>query len=232
MTEVEEAPILIAHGDSAVRRRCRRMFARDAQHIVEARNGRDALVEALVRPPALLLTELRLPLVDGYTLCEVLRCDAATADLPILAIDAIVAGDEPERAIRAGANGFVEFTARSTRIRAEANRVIAACGPLRAKAEAVRARAGAQMERSASLFARSEKPAERHLHLHAARSGTVAVLAPPALTCPACGAPLAYERSHVAGANARCAEQWDDFSCESCGRFEYRHRTQNLRQVR
>jgi hypothetical protein len=26
-------------------------------------------------------------------------------------------------------------------------------------------------------------------------------------------------------------EQWDDFTCPSCGKFEYRHRTRKLRRV-
>lgn len=54
--------------------------------LVEAADGRDALVKCLVEPPALLITETRLPGVDGYALCELLRRDAVTRSMPILVV--------------------------------------------------------------------------------------------------------------------------------------------------
>jgi CheY-like chemotaxis protein len=53
---------------------------------VEASDGRDALTKTLMHPPALIVTELRLPFIDGYALCERLRSDRATADVPILVV--------------------------------------------------------------------------------------------------------------------------------------------------
>jgi DNA-binding response OmpR family regulator len=54
---------------------------------------------------------------------------------------------------------------------------------------------------------------------------------PPVLLCPSCDRPLTYERSHIGGVNARAAEQWDDYSCTSCGTFQYRQRTRKLTQT-
>ena len=45
---------------------------------IEAADGREALVEALVRRPSLIVIEARLPLVNGPALCEIPRRDTQT----------------------------------------------------------------------------------------------------------------------------------------------------------
>lgn len=52
--------------------------------VVEAFDGRDALVKALTCQPALVLTEIDLPFLDGHALCELLRRDSTTRTVPIL----------------------------------------------------------------------------------------------------------------------------------------------------
>jgi CheY-like chemotaxis protein len=47
-------------------------------------------MKALVSPPCLVVTAIRLPLLDGYDLCQVLRRDPATARIPILVVPAAV----------------------------------------------------------------------------------------------------------------------------------------------
>lgn len=54
--------------------------------VIEAVDGRDALVKSFAERPALIVTETRLPMLDGYALCEVLRHDASTRGIPILVV--------------------------------------------------------------------------------------------------------------------------------------------------
>jgi hypothetical protein len=56
-------------------------------------------------------------------------------------------------------------------------------------------------------------------------------LSPPPLLCPTCDGPLTYDRSHIGGVSARHTEQWDYYSCPSCGAFQYRHRTRKLKRT-
>ena len=64
----------------------REFFQLSGCEVVEAIDGREALAEALARPPALVIAEIRLPFIDGYALCEILRRDHATARIPILVV--------------------------------------------------------------------------------------------------------------------------------------------------
>ena len=70
------ARVLIADADTDTRALYREVMR--GCHVVEAEDGRDALVKALSYPPALVITETRLPIVDGFALCDVLRRDSQT----------------------------------------------------------------------------------------------------------------------------------------------------------
>ena len=95
--------ILIVDANDDTRELYRQSFQLSGCHVVEASDGRDALTKALVSPPSLVVTEISLPFLDGYALCEILRRDRATADIPILVLTA-APPDDMDRARRAGAD--------------------------------------------------------------------------------------------------------------------------------
>jgi two-component system chemotaxis response regulator CheY len=75
--------------------------------VVDAADGRDALVKALVRPPTVVIIETRLPVFDGHALCEMLRRDSATRRVPILVVTTETRPTELDRARTAGADGVL-----------------------------------------------------------------------------------------------------------------------------
>src|SRR5437867_2707016 len=78
--------ILVVEPDDEARALYTQLLQRAGCDVVEASDGRDALVKALAQSPTLVMTETRLPMLDGYALCEVLRADATTRTVPILVI--------------------------------------------------------------------------------------------------------------------------------------------------
>src|SRR5262249_4375082 len=75
--------VLTADPDADARALYRRALGHGFDFI-EASDGRDALVKALVRVPALVVTEIHLPVMGGIALCEILRRDRTTARVPIV----------------------------------------------------------------------------------------------------------------------------------------------------
>ena len=67
--------VLVADADSDTRSLYVQALHLAGYDVVEASEGRDALAKALGRPPALVVIEMRLPLIDGRALCEILRRD-------------------------------------------------------------------------------------------------------------------------------------------------------------
>src|ERR1700687_3255837 len=95
--------ILIVDANDDTRELYRESFQLSGCHVVEASDGREALTEALVSPPSLVVTEISLPFLDGFALCEILRRDRATAAIPILVVTAAPPA-AMDRARRAGAD--------------------------------------------------------------------------------------------------------------------------------
>ena len=95
--------------------------------VTVASTGRDALDAVSTMSPDLILMDLRMPIMDGYTAMRALRADGC--DVPIIAISAEINPEIERRAIDSGANGVAakpldaealrrlafEWTARKTR---------------------------------------------------------------------------------------------------------------------
>lgn len=96
--------VLIAERDQQVRA-LQRVFLERAGLAVEfADDGLAALGRAQVAPPALVVTEILLPKLDGLTLCRRLRDEPATAHVPVVVLSILAAAG---RAAEAGAWAFL-----------------------------------------------------------------------------------------------------------------------------
>jgi DNA-binding response OmpR family regulator len=223
--------ILIADGDASIRAAYTDSLRQDSRDIIEAADGRDALVKALVRVPSLVVTELDLPYIDGFTLCEILRRDRMTTEVPIVVVTSRSDANDIKQARRAGADVVLAKSSPVATVTWEVGRLLKDGRALRMRSASVLARAAQQKDRSAQLLAAAvEQRSARARHQPIVTSNPP--LPPPALSCAKCERQLIYEQSYIGGVNAHQIEQWDYFTCpNACGRFQYRHRTRKLRQV-
>ena len=221
--------ILVADSDADSRALYAASFAGCDWTIVEATDGRDALVKALTRPPSAVITELRLPVIDGVALCEILRRDRATAKVPIAVVTAEARQSETARALRAGADVVLTKPTRMETLAIALQQLVERSAGLRECGSAAIAQAAATVERLA------DSRAKRHVILSRTNPRSMTTtppLRPPELTCTVCDAPLRYDHSFVGGVSERHREQWDYYTCERCGTFQYRQRTKKLRRVK
>ena len=70
-------------------------------------NSREALETCAAFDPDLILLDLMMPEVDGFTILESLRSDASERFLPIVILTADITEDTKERALEAGATDFL-----------------------------------------------------------------------------------------------------------------------------
>ncbi len=70
----------------------------------DAMEGRRLIAQ---QRPDLLLLDLALPGMDGYTLARLLRADPVTAQLPIVALTAFAMKGDEEKARAAGCDGYI-----------------------------------------------------------------------------------------------------------------------------
>ena len=211
--------ILVAEPDSDTRLLYRELLHGRGSDVVDAVDGRDALARALSVRPSLVLTELRLPILDGFALCSVLRRDSLTKTVPIVVVTAESRPSEVDRAHAAGADVVLLKPVTPEALLREIDRLLEQPPSATESPESDATRSGSPRRRSL-------KKAYQRV------TTTTPSIPPPELWCPRCDRPLQYERSFVGGVSQRQPEQWDQYGCASkCGVFEYRHRTRKLRSA-
>lgn len=75
--------------------------------VLFATNGTDALNQVWHHSPDVILMDLMLPELDGLTLCEILRRQPATRQIPIFMVSALANDVTRYSAEVAGARGFL-----------------------------------------------------------------------------------------------------------------------------
>jgi two-component system, cell cycle response regulator DivK len=199
----------------------------------QAENGAEALAKAIAIRPNIIITDTRLPVIDGYDLCALLRRDPSTRATPIVVVTGDALEADQRRAKNAGANTVLVKPCLPERLLSEVARLLD-------EASTLCDRAAAPIEDSARQVASAESALETDAarrrtmmsRVHARHATIDPPTLPPSLVCPICDQPLRYVRSHVGGVSARHPEQWDYFECVAgCGEYQYRQRTRKLRRV-
>jgi two-component system cell cycle response regulator DivK len=102
---IRGARVLVAEDEDAIRLLVTSVLAYElGVHAVGAPDGRAALAMVAERLPALVITDLRMPGLDGYELTRRLKSDPTTRAIPVVAMTA--AGDRAAAAA-AGCDGFL-----------------------------------------------------------------------------------------------------------------------------
>lgn len=116
------ATILLVEDEDTLRRVMRDLLEQEGYAICEARDGAEALEQVDRHNPDLVLLDLNLPNVDGYTVLAQLRSRPRTADLPVVVLSARGDEDNEVRVLRLGATDFLTkpFRPRALSARLEA----------------------------------------------------------------------------------------------------------------
>jgi two-component system, cell cycle response regulator DivK len=107
MTE-QTSPLILVVDDY---QDAREMYAEYLQfsgfRVAEARNGNEAVEQALALKPALILMDLSLPGMDGWEATRRLKADETTKHIPIVALTGHALAGASEGAKKAGCDSFV-----------------------------------------------------------------------------------------------------------------------------
>ncbi|HSR30049.1 MAG TPA: response regulator [Anaerolineae bacterium] len=75
--------------------------------VVEATNGKDAVRQAQQQLPDLVLLDVRMPNLNGYEACELLKADDSTRDIPIIFLSARGQEAEIKYGLELGAEEYI-----------------------------------------------------------------------------------------------------------------------------
>ncbi len=214
---------LLADHDEDTRAMYAEYLTRAQCEVVQVEDGREALAMALSRRPDALVTDTRLPGIDGTELCRLLRGDPSTASMMLVVVTGDAQPADLQRAREAGADSVLVKPCLPETLLGELQRLVA-----------LRQASAETLGRTITRLRAPQRGKDRKTVARAIQRGetTRPPLAPPVLSCPHCDRRLTYARSHVGGVSSHSDEQWDYYQCPSgCGAFQYRHRTRRLRRV-
>ena len=103
---MDKKKILIADDEPSIRLTVRKMLDKD-YIVLEATNGEEAVDIARGQGPDLILMDLMMPKMDGYTACHAIKTDQATKVIPVIMLTAIGHELNKKFAIEMGAEGYI-----------------------------------------------------------------------------------------------------------------------------
>jgi sigma-B regulation protein RsbU (phosphoserine phosphatase) len=106
-TDAPRANILIVDDTPANLRLLSKMLAEHGYQVRPVPSGPLALAAARAEPPDLILLDIRMPGMDGYQVCEQLKAESETREVPVIFISALDAIGDKVRAFAAGGVDYV-----------------------------------------------------------------------------------------------------------------------------
>jgi CheY-like chemotaxis protein len=99
--------ILLVEDNPVNRRLAEFLLRAEGFVVIEATTGEEALRRARDERPALIIMDLQLAGMDGFTATRILKADATTRDIPVIAMTAYAMSGDRDRALGAGCDGYI-----------------------------------------------------------------------------------------------------------------------------
>lgn len=116
--------VLLVEDNADTRAIYRTMLREHGYTVLEADNGEDGIALALESRPDVILMNISIPAVDGWTATTLLKRDPNTASIPIIVVTAFQEAANRDRADEAGCDGYLDKPVGPTRIVEEVRRCI------------------------------------------------------------------------------------------------------------
>ncbi|RKH46862.1 ATP-binding protein [Corallococcus sicarius] len=117
--ELARCRILLVDDNADLRAYVAGLLKRGFPHVETATNGQDALEQARLRPPDLILSDVMMPVLDGFGLVRALRADERTRAIPIILLSARAGDEATVEGLQSGADDYLvkPFSARELLVR-------------------------------------------------------------------------------------------------------------------
>jgi two-component system cell cycle response regulator DivK len=99
--------ILLVEDQPDNRKIIRDMLRGTDYEIMEAENGEEALAAIAKQRPDLILMDIQLPVMDGYTATRRIKADPTLRAIPIIAVTSYALSGEDKKARAAGCDDYV-----------------------------------------------------------------------------------------------------------------------------
>jgi chemosensory pili system protein ChpA (sensor histidine kinase/response regulator) len=108
VAEEPATPLVLVVDDSlTVRRVTQRLLVREGYRVALAKDGLEALERLAEERPAVVLSDIEMPRMDGFDLVRNIRADSRLANLPVIMITSRIAQKHRDYAVELGVNHYL-----------------------------------------------------------------------------------------------------------------------------
>ncbi len=107
MEQRQAATVLVVDDEASLRLLMQATLGRGAYRVLEATNGAAGLELARREHPDLVILDVGMPDLDGYTVCRALKGDADTAGIAVVMLTARAQEGDRQRGVEAGADAYI-----------------------------------------------------------------------------------------------------------------------------
>jgi DNA-binding response OmpR family regulator len=102
------AKILVADDDREVRELSIFTLRFAGHEVLSATDGEEAVIQAKVYGPDLILMDVRMPRMNGYEACKILKADVVTSSIPVIILSARGEESDVQAGFNAGAVDYIQ----------------------------------------------------------------------------------------------------------------------------
>jgi diguanylate cyclase (GGDEF)-like protein/PAS domain S-box-containing protein len=103
----DKVEILIAEDSPTQAEQLRHLLESNGYHVTSAANGRLALAALAKRKPQLVISDVMMPEMDGYTLCRAIKGDKNLENIPVMLVTTLSDVRDVMRGLECGADHFI-----------------------------------------------------------------------------------------------------------------------------
>ena len=102
-----QTPILIVEDSMVQAELLRRMLVQHGYRVTVAKDGAEGLAAARKEPPEVIVSDITMPVMDGFEMCQAIRQDAELSDTPVILLTMLTDTKDVIHGLNAGADYYV-----------------------------------------------------------------------------------------------------------------------------
>ena len=121
---MESFNVLIVDDNSIIRRLVTKELEEIKARVTEAEDGEQGLRTALSRDFDLIISDVEMPHMDGFTFCRKLKDNQKTRGVPVILLSSLDSDSDIEKGFRAGAAAYVSKSEAKTQLKETIRRIL------------------------------------------------------------------------------------------------------------